>query len=266
VATAVDAQPAITPDQAPVASFTATAGAAGAATSFDASASKVAYGTISSYAWSFGDGSTATTSTPTVTHTYAARGSYTATLTETDSAGTSTTQVFTGQTMSRNGGPSAQTTRAVAVASALPAVSPVPVPPPKLAPASSKPSVAPVVIASSSGTVTSRGDAVIAVSCPATAVGGCRGTITLQLVEPASRRDRARAARCGRGCRKLGSAEYQARAGQSATVRVHLASFGRQQLARHKTLRVTVITRSVSGARTTTSVSTITLRARKRSA
>lgn len=38
-------------------------------------------------------------------------GSYTATLTETDSAGTSTSKVFTGQTMSCNGGAGAQTTR-----------------------------------------------------------------------------------------------------------------------------------------------------------
>ncbi len=47
---------AITPDQAPVASFTAAAAPAGSATSFDASASSAHFGTIASYAWSFGDG------------------------------------------------------------------------------------------------------------------------------------------------------------------------------------------------------------------
>lgn len=99
---------AFVPDQAPAASLTVTPGAAGSATSFDASASTAAFGTIASYQWTFGDGATATTSTPTTTHTYAAGCSYTVTLTETDSAGTSTTQVFTGQQALRNGGSSAQ--------------------------------------------------------------------------------------------------------------------------------------------------------------
>jgi YVTN family beta-propeller protein len=98
---------AITPDQAPVAQLSVTPAPTGQPTSFDASASTVRYGTITSYAWDFGDGTTATTSTPTTTHTYTSAGSHTAKVTETDSAGTSTTKVFTGQTMSRNGGPSA---------------------------------------------------------------------------------------------------------------------------------------------------------------
>ncbi len=98
---------AITPDQAPVAHFSVTPAEAGQPTGFDASASTVAVGTITTYAWDFGDGSTATTSAPTTSHTYATPGTFTATVTETDSAGTSTTQVFTGQTMSNDGGPSA---------------------------------------------------------------------------------------------------------------------------------------------------------------
>ena len=98
---------AITPDQAPVARLSVAPAVVGQPTSFDASASTVAVWTITSYAWNFGDGSTATTSTPSTTHTYASPGPSTATVTETDSAGTSTTQVFSGQTMSDNGGPSA---------------------------------------------------------------------------------------------------------------------------------------------------------------
>jgi YVTN family beta-propeller protein len=42
---------AITPDQAPTASFTTTPAAAGAATRFDGSASSAPVGTITSYAW-----------------------------------------------------------------------------------------------------------------------------------------------------------------------------------------------------------------------
>jgi len=105
----------VAPDQAPVASFTASGSALGLATILDASASTVAYGSIASYAWSFGDGSTATTTMPTTTHTYAAVGTYTATVTETSSGGTSTTTTFTGQTVSNNGGPSAHASRVVTI-------------------------------------------------------------------------------------------------------------------------------------------------------
>jgi YVTN family beta-propeller protein len=105
----------VTPDQAPVASFTASGSALGLATSFDASASTVAYGSIATYAWSFGDGSTITTTMPTTTHTYAAVGTYTAAVTETSSGGTSITTTYTGQTVSNNGGPSARASRVVTI-------------------------------------------------------------------------------------------------------------------------------------------------------
>jgi DNA-binding beta-propeller fold protein YncE len=94
---------AIDPDQAPVARLTATGTNLGNPTNFDASASTVAFGRVVRYEWSFGDGSTAVTTTPKVSHTYVAPGAYLASVTETDSAGTSTKQVFTGHTMSRNG-------------------------------------------------------------------------------------------------------------------------------------------------------------------
>jgi YVTN family beta-propeller protein len=106
---------AITPDQAPVAHLSVSPAPAGSATTLDASASRVAFGAIAKYAWNFGDGSTATTTTPTTTHTYASAGTFSASVTETSSGGTSTTKVFTGQTMSRNGGPSARAVATVAV-------------------------------------------------------------------------------------------------------------------------------------------------------
>jgi YVTN family beta-propeller protein len=256
---------AITPDQAPVASLNVTAATAGSATSFDASASTVAYGSIANYQWSFGDSSTAATPGPTTTHVYPSAGTYAVTLTETDAAGTSTIKVFNSHTMSRNGGPSAQTTHSVTVTSAL--LAPLAPPGAPSAPGSpSTPLPTSVGISTSSVTMTSRGDAVIDVSCPASAHEGCRGTITIRLAQPRARHAQAIAARCGRGCRPLGSAKYEARAGQKIHVRVHIASYGRRLLARRHALRVTVTATSVAGGRTATSSRTITLRAHTRAA
>lgn len=100
---------AITPDQAPAASFVVvTPGQATISpTSFDASSSVSPTGTIVSYFWDFGDGNSTTTAIPTVSHQYGVGGFMTVTLTVTNSAGTSTTQVFNGQTMNKNGGPDA---------------------------------------------------------------------------------------------------------------------------------------------------------------
>ena len=100
---------AITPDQGPVAALSVAPANAGQPTSFNASASTAPSSPIVNYAWNFGDGNTTNTSVPTTTHTYAHQGTYTASLTETDAAGTSLTKVFTGQTMSREGGPQART-------------------------------------------------------------------------------------------------------------------------------------------------------------
>lgn len=98
---------AITPDQGPAATFSATPAPAGEVTSFDASGSLDG----ATYRWNFGDGATATTDVPTAAHLYPTPGAYTVTLTVTDEAGCSTAPVFTGQTMSCNGGVRARTTR-----------------------------------------------------------------------------------------------------------------------------------------------------------
>ncbi len=100
-----------------MASFTVTPAAPGSASSFNADVSSVKFGRITSYVWNFGDGSTAETSSPATTHVYAGAGHFKVTLTETDSTGTSTTQVFTGQTALRNGGASAMTSRLVTIPS-----------------------------------------------------------------------------------------------------------------------------------------------------
>lgn len=94
---------AITPDQAPVARLSVTRAPIGSPTTFDASASTVAYGTIASYLWDFGDGTFDATATPTTTHTYTT-GSHTASVIAVSSGGTSLVRVFTGQTAMKNGG------------------------------------------------------------------------------------------------------------------------------------------------------------------
>jgi len=92
---------AITPDQAPHATFTATLAHAGSPSSFDASASTVQYGSITSFTWDFGDGSpTETTAGDTVTHVFATAGTFTVTVVETDSAGTSIPPGFAGTPVS----------------------------------------------------------------------------------------------------------------------------------------------------------------------
>jgi YVTN family beta-propeller protein len=113
---------AVTPDQGPVAGFSATAAPVGQASSFDGSASSDSDGTVASYHWDFGDGSSQTTASATTTHTYAVRGTYTVTLTVTDDAGCSTTQTFTGQTVSCNGSSAAQLSKQVTVTAATPGI------------------------------------------------------------------------------------------------------------------------------------------------
>lgn len=97
----------ISPDPAPVAAFSANVVAAGAAATFDASSSLSPIGTVVSYAWDFGDGNTLTTASPEINHIYALPGNYNVTLTVTNTAGTSTSKVFSSGFMSNYGGPTA---------------------------------------------------------------------------------------------------------------------------------------------------------------
>jgi YVTN family beta-propeller protein len=108
---------AVTPDQAPHASFSVTPAREGNASSFDATSTTTSDGGPATYAWDFGDGASATTATPSTSHVYSQPGTYTATLTVTDDQGCSTAFVFTGQTASCNGGPVARASQPVNVAS-----------------------------------------------------------------------------------------------------------------------------------------------------
>jgi PKD repeat protein len=102
------------PQPAPVARFSAIAGAAGATTTFDAGASERA----AHYEWSFGDGATVADGGPTPTHTYANPGNYQVTLVVTDAQGCSVNQFYTGQSTVCPGGSAARITATVVVPSA----------------------------------------------------------------------------------------------------------------------------------------------------
>ncbi len=134
------------PDPAPTASFAAYPLAAGQPSYFDGSASSSPVGTVTNWAWSFGDGCTATTTGPTIEFAYpsstggacpaptivgagsvsrysgtvsGASGTYSVNLTVTNSAGTSTGEVFTGHTVSNDGGSSASTTTTITLPTKL---------------------------------------------------------------------------------------------------------------------------------------------------
>lgn len=115
----------------------------------------------------------------------------------------------------------------------------------------------PLLIATRSLTVNRRGVALISARCAASAADGCRGTVTIRLDEPSAKRARALAARCGRGCRLIGSARYEARAGRRLDVRVHIASYARHLLAHRKRLRVTLTATSFPAGNTATVVRTL---------
>jgi PKD repeat protein len=82
-------EPAWMPAHVPVATFKLTCN--GLTCNFDASGSKDSYGTITSYAWNFGDGTTG--AGVSLAHTYTGSGTYTVKLTVTDNTGATGTKI-----------------------------------------------------------------------------------------------------------------------------------------------------------------------------
>jgi hypothetical protein len=114
--------------------------------------------------------------------------------------------------------------------------------------ARSRPSVR---ISTTSSIVTARGKAPIDLICPAGAPGACRGTVTIEL--PSRTRG-------GSVSRSLGSARYEVQSGRKIRVFVHLNSYGRRRLVRHKPLRATATATTIRDGHTATAARTITVR------
>ncbi len=112
---------AVTPDQSPVAAFTAPSATAGSPATFGGTSSTDPDGAVVAWNWAFGDGGTA--SGASATHTYGAPGTYEAKLSVVDDQGCGEAVVFTGRTAYCSGSPAA-----VRAVSAAPP--PVVVPPP----------------------------------------------------------------------------------------------------------------------------------------
>ncbi|MBD0282833.1 MAG: PKD domain-containing protein [Thermoleophilaceae bacterium] len=127
----------VSPNQAPVAAFTATGGTAGAPVQFDATGAMDPDGSIVRYDWDFGDGTVLPDGGPTPAHVYTVPGTYTVTLVVTDNEGASTTTIFTGGTVLGRGTPAAQATRRIQVTAAA-EPPPPPGAPPSVAPTPSQ--------------------------------------------------------------------------------------------------------------------------------
>jgi PKD repeat protein len=108
---------AITPNQGPVASFSAhpiRRSSAGPVVLFDARSSEDADGYVARYDWDFGDGTKLLNAGPVATHRFhQGHGRYQVTLTVTDNEACSFEYIGTGKVTLCNGGPAAKTSRSV---------------------------------------------------------------------------------------------------------------------------------------------------------
>ncbi|HTQ67921.1 MAG TPA: hypothetical protein VMI13_04460 [Solirubrobacteraceae bacterium] len=159
------------------------------------------------------------------------------------------------ETASNAGGSgSAAESDATATVAAPPVVktTPPPAEDPPDPPAETHPAPA-VVLSVSAVRITRWGNAVIPLACPATASTGCKGTLVITYVVRKAHSKRAVASLlCARGCRELGKAKYEARAGQKVKIRVHIASAVHHKIDQGNTVTATLTATSLSEGHTTT--------------
>jgi PKD repeat protein len=233
-------------DQPPVAAFTSAPGSptTGQAVAFDATGSNDPDGTVSTYAWNFGDGATDTTNAAKPSHVYAAAGTYTVELTVTDNDGNADTvkhDVTVTQSTSTPG-PGGSTTNGTGQSSTAGGSSALG------SPAPSPPGVLPAtgarltIPAQSLKLSTSRATGVL-VRC---GVGSrCAGKLTLSVTVPASGRRGSRARTV-----VLGTARFSVAALHAVTVRFHLGRVAATLLNGHRRIRVhatAAVANAVSG-------------------
>jgi PKD repeat protein len=200
-----------TPNLPPVAAFTAAPvpSAVGQTVRFDAGASHDLDGSIVSYEWDFGDGSPHGHGAV-VNHAFSSTGTPVVTLLVTDNSGGtgSASQRLTIGSAGSGAGPASVSGASFKTRSA-----------------------------------SARGSAVtVLVSCPASAAGGCAGTVKLTSGSSAA------------ATVVIGSAKFKLAAGHSAKLRVHIGRRGLRLLKRRHKLRVlaTVVTRSATGSQVVT--------------
>jgi hypothetical protein len=87
----------------------------------------------------------------------------------------------------------------------------------------------------------------VVLHCPAAAVTGCHGTVTLRFGARNAQLI-AFAARCGRGCRTIGSGNFNIAAGKSKRVKVHMSVSTRRLFGHHRAVAVSETTTVRTGS------------------
>ena len=124
-----------------------------------------------------------------------------------------------------------------------------------------KPTTAKVKLSKRPITLGRDGKAPVAITCPKTQIGGCSGTVTIDI---AAATGKARSSRRSRRRTVLGKARYKVRAGKKKTVRVRMSRRGRRKVLRKRRVRCRVsVSNKGKDGKVVTTRQTVTLKAPK---